>query len=358
MVNLYVFRLQYNKYYVGLTDERVEDLYLKYVNETLDDIEWMVKYKPIGIVETYKIKDTAEEDKKTLHYMALYEIDNVRGGSFSSFDISDDETRLIKKLMKSNFNKCFKCDKADHFAYECPPVKPVIPEIDVNLNTTLILSQEVNLFELLQPKFIGVGKEMKFPTYNILLFENIIGSKYVKHVNFDCNNVNFLPVMGMGAINAIICSEDMYSNVDYTLTTLNLNNFINLERLFILINYKNGYRNVPNAAIDIIDDKKTSQTDVVISDTEAIIEYSLTETNHNEINIKDVKEKNTKGNPVYTKGNPVYTKGNPVYTKGNPVYQSTYKKFHYKTIIKTNKKIEVYIIDKPQYDLFIKEALD
>lgn len=115
MVFIYVLKLYNNKYYVGKTDNpdtRIENHYKN--NGSL----WTKKYKPIKIIEIFE-GDKYDEDKYVLKYMDKYGINNVRGGSYSSINLSESQNKHLQHINKSQNDKCFNCGKNGHFINMC-----------------------------------------------------------------------------------------------------------------------------------------------------------------------------------------------------------------------------------------------
>lgn len=81
---LYVLLLTGNKYYVGITAQKVESRYQQHVNGT--GAKWTKLHKPLGILETTKLgymsesEATKYENKKTRELINEHGTKNVRGG--------------------------------------------------------------------------------------------------------------------------------------------------------------------------------------------------------------------------------------------------------------------------------------
>ena len=116
MCVIYVLKLNQDKYYVGKSNN---------INIRLDNhfsssgSEWTKKYKPVEIVEKIENCDDFDEDKYTLKYMNIYGIENVRGGSFCKFELSNDNIKTLHQMLNGSNNKCYKCGKSDHFIKNC-----------------------------------------------------------------------------------------------------------------------------------------------------------------------------------------------------------------------------------------------
>jgi len=112
---IYVLKLEDDKYYVG----RTNDLH-KRLNEHQSSTAsaWTKKYKMTDVEEVYK-GDVFDEEKYVIKYMAIYGIDNVRGGSYSNLTLTRDQYLQVKKSIANAENKCFICDSKGHFAQNC-----------------------------------------------------------------------------------------------------------------------------------------------------------------------------------------------------------------------------------------------
>lgn len=117
MITIYILTLEYDKYYVGRTNN-VAIRMNKHFNNT--GSYWTIKYKPIHILEIYENCDEFDEDKYTIKMMAKYGMDNVRGGSFTKINLTQTEKDIITKMINTAYANCFNCHFENHFANECP----------------------------------------------------------------------------------------------------------------------------------------------------------------------------------------------------------------------------------------------
>lgn len=129
MVFIYVLECQQGKYYVGKTNTPNFRLDTHFIS---GGSAWTKKYKPVGIIELKPDCDDFDEDKYTIKYMKDKGIDNVRGGSFCSIVLSDENIVTLKKMIDGSSNKCYKCGDAGHYANRCNKKKDdVIEKKDV-----------------------------------------------------------------------------------------------------------------------------------------------------------------------------------------------------------------------------------
>lgn len=116
MSYLYALELQHNKYYIGRTnnvDKRVNDHLLGY------GAEWTRHYRVIRLIEYAFNNDPFDEDKYVKKYMNKYGIDNVRGGSYVTLYLSENQKKCISDELKTANNLCYKCGGADHYISSC-----------------------------------------------------------------------------------------------------------------------------------------------------------------------------------------------------------------------------------------------
>lgn len=117
MLFVYILRLKYGKYYVGKTTNpnfRIEN-HFKYSGS-----EWTKKYKPIEILDIKENCDEYDEDKITIKCMNEYGIENVRGGTFVNFTLSEAMIDVLKQMINGVNDRCFICSSTNHYAKDCP----------------------------------------------------------------------------------------------------------------------------------------------------------------------------------------------------------------------------------------------
>ena len=96
MCTIYILKLEGDKYYVGKSrslDIRLEDHF------NGSGSKWTQLYKPIEVIETHENCSDFDEDKYTIMTMEKYGINNVRGGSFSTIELSNEDKKLIHKMI-------------------------------------------------------------------------------------------------------------------------------------------------------------------------------------------------------------------------------------------------------------------
>ena len=114
---IYVLKCEKKRYYVGKT---IRPLYNRVTEHfTANGNEWTKRYKPIKVLEIKEDADEFDEDKYTKKYMKLYGIDNVRGGSYTQFELPEYSKLTLNKELCSASDLCFRCNRPGHFAGEC-----------------------------------------------------------------------------------------------------------------------------------------------------------------------------------------------------------------------------------------------
>jgi hypothetical protein len=111
---IYILLCDEQKYYIGRTNNLIKRL-KEHISG--NGSEWTKKYKPIKPIQIIKYTSPFDEDKYTLIYMSKYGIENVRGGTFSSSSLKDDEKIILAKIMiyKTSPSNCLSPNQSAHF---------------------------------------------------------------------------------------------------------------------------------------------------------------------------------------------------------------------------------------------------
>jgi hypothetical protein len=116
MFTIYILKLEQNKYYVGLTknpNSRIQEHF------NGNGSSFTSLYKPIHIVKQIQTYDRYDEDKIVKQCMSKYGILNVRGGSYSNLELSNETVDFLEKEIMHARNACFRCLKRGHFMKNC-----------------------------------------------------------------------------------------------------------------------------------------------------------------------------------------------------------------------------------------------
>tara|TARA_Y100000389_G_scaffold203301_1_gene251302 strand:+ start:889 stop:2340 length:1452 start_codon:yes stop_codon:yes gene_type:complete len=156
MVFIYVLKLKEDKWYIGKTESSKFRIDTHFDNK---GSAFTKKYSPEEIYQIIPECDKYDEDKYVKKYMDKYGMDNVRGGSYSRLELTEDEKKLIQKELWGANDLCFLCGE-DHFVIDCPKYSvedtdQIEPEVVVNetdkevVRAKIIKNYENELFKLM-----------------------------------------------------------------------------------------------------------------------------------------------------------------------------------------------------------------
>lgn len=114
--NIYVLKLQGGNYYIGKAND-VIGRYQEHLHG--NGSAWTRKYTPLSLIESRDNVSPFEEDKVTKEYMAKYGIDKVRGGSYVSEVLNEEQRASVQKEIWAATDCCSQCGRKGHFARDC-----------------------------------------------------------------------------------------------------------------------------------------------------------------------------------------------------------------------------------------------
>ena len=114
---IYILKLNDNKYYIGKTNKTVNERYKEHLEG--NGSCWTRKYKPLSIIKQIENCSPFDEDRYVKEYMAIYGIDNVRGGSYNQEELTCETIKFLKNELRTSNNECYKCGSTSHFVSEC-----------------------------------------------------------------------------------------------------------------------------------------------------------------------------------------------------------------------------------------------
>lgn len=118
---IYVLKLENGKYYVGKTNN-----VLRRVQEHTDGrgSKWTELHKFVELVDVFPVENCFDEDTRTLLTMKTHGVDNVRGGTYSTTILTQNQLNAINASMRTSDDLCYACGKSGHFSGQCNATKP------------------------------------------------------------------------------------------------------------------------------------------------------------------------------------------------------------------------------------------
>jgi hypothetical protein len=105
--------VEQGKYYVAIDKKNYNNINDELINNI--NSKWVLKYKPVSILQSYNKCNIDELDKYTEMYMELYGIDNVRGaGSYNKIIIDRKTNLYLKNKFNSNKEDKLKINKTNN----------------------------------------------------------------------------------------------------------------------------------------------------------------------------------------------------------------------------------------------------
>jgi predicted GIY-YIG superfamily endonuclease len=114
--NVYILRCENGKRYVGKSAD-IQKRFQEHKNG--NGSAWTNKHKPLAIERIYKNVSPFDEDKILKEQMSKHGIDNVRGGTYSSVKLSDNQKESLEKEIRGAQDCCLNCGDKNHFARDC-----------------------------------------------------------------------------------------------------------------------------------------------------------------------------------------------------------------------------------------------
>lgn len=113
---IYVLACAGGKFYVGKTEKEVSTRFEQHL--ACEGSAWTKLNPAHSIVETVP-DGPFLEDAKTLEYMRMHGVDNVRGGKYAHTVLLQTERDEIDRSVRHENGICMQCGATDHFVAQC-----------------------------------------------------------------------------------------------------------------------------------------------------------------------------------------------------------------------------------------------
>ena len=216
---IYILKLNDNKFYIGKTNRTVKERY----QEHLEGIGsfWTKKYEPFSIIKQIENSSPFDEDRYVKEYMAMYGIDNVRGGSYNQEELNGETIKFLKNELRTSKNECYKCGSTCHFISECDyiSIDDYIQFFITNLNSINCLDEEIrylknkyknikNINDLYETRSKLLCNVLKCDYSEIDMYTNEIKTYYDDY----CNKDTYIDVLIIQYYECIFEYKAFYNN--------------------------------------------------------------------------------------------------------------------------------------------------
>jgi cellular nucleic acid-binding protein len=137
--NIYILKLENNKYYVGKSND-LETRLTSHKNGLAS--AWTKKYKPISVEKVIPNASSYDENKETIEYMGKYGIDNVRGGIYVTEALDNTQRSEINKQIWGANDCCTQCGRKEHFIKNCKETKDVTGQDIIKTGQDIIKTEQ------------------------------------------------------------------------------------------------------------------------------------------------------------------------------------------------------------------------
>ena len=120
MSSIYILKLEGGKYYIGKSGN-VERRFHDHMSG--NGSVWTRLHHPIELEKVISNTSAFDEDRYVKEYMSIHGIDNVRGGSYTTVDLSEEQKAFLTREIWGAQDLCARCGQAGHFIRHCnrPP---------------------------------------------------------------------------------------------------------------------------------------------------------------------------------------------------------------------------------------------
>jgi predicted GIY-YIG superfamily endonuclease len=123
--SIYILKLEHGCYYVGKTNN-IEKRINQHKNG--EGALWTKIHKVISTDKIIHNCSSFDEDKEVKQYMDKYGINKVRGASYVTKDLTEEQYKFLTEAIRGANDACTRCGRKNHFIKDC------YAKIDINNN--------------------------------------------------------------------------------------------------------------------------------------------------------------------------------------------------------------------------------